>query len=265
MLITLTTDFGSDDSYVGIMKGVIYGINPQATVVDLTHGIPPQDIVAGALTLRHSIPYFPAGTIHVAVVDPGVGSARRPVLIEAGGNFFIGPDNGIWSLALAEVAMVRAIHLSNSEFHRKPTSATFHGRDIFAPVGAHLSLGLPVEKLGEPIDALVRLEIPAVERHADHLSGAVIYVDRFGNLFTNIREHDLKGLPTDGLTVNLGAVSIRGIKESYASAADVTLTTVINSWGCLEIAAYKDSAQRIIGGKVGDKVDVFFDRSSGGH
>ena len=122
-----------------------------------------------------------------------------------------------------------------------------------------------MEKFGEPIDALVRLEIPAVERHPDRLGGAIIYVDRFGNLFTNIREHDLKGLPPENLTVNLGAVSIRGIKESYASAADVALTTVINSWGCLEIAAYKDSAQRIIGGKVGDKVEVLIDRGSGGH
>src|SRR5215208_586879 len=151
MLITLSTDFGYIDPFVGIMKGVIYSTNPQAKIVDLTHGIAPQSVLAGALMLRHSVNYFPPGTIHVAVVDPEVGSTRKPLLIESNGSFFIGPDNGIWSLALAERDVARVIHLSNRNYHLKPTSATFHGRDIFAPVAAHLSLGTTAEAFGEPL------------------------------------------------------------------------------------------------------------------
>src|SRR4029450_1954680 len=132
MIITLTTDFGYKDSFVGIMKGVIAGINPQARVIDITHGIPPQDILAGALTLRHSVKYFPPGTIHVAVVDPGVGSARRPLLLECEGNYFIGPDNGVLSLAVENIRSAQIVQLSNPTYHLYPTSTTFHGRDIFA-------------------------------------------------------------------------------------------------------------------------------------
>jgi S-adenosylmethionine hydrolase len=138
MVITLTTDFGLQDSFVGIMKGVIAGINPQAEPIDLTHGIPPQDVLAGALTLRHAVRYFPTGTIHVAVVDPGVGGARRPLLIECNGNFFIGPDNGLLSLALENRDPARIVELTNPAYHLHPTSRTFHGRDIFAPVAAHV-------------------------------------------------------------------------------------------------------------------------------
>src|SRR5215467_14046965 len=137
MLITLTTDFGSADPFVGIMKGVIAGIHADAQVVDISHGVPPQDLVAGALILRHSVPYFPCGTIHVVVVDPGVGSERRPLLIQCDGNYFVGPDNGVLSLALEGRNPTRIIHLSNPVYHLQPTSTTFHGRDIFAPAAAY--------------------------------------------------------------------------------------------------------------------------------
>src|SRR5688572_5231964 len=154
MIITLTTDFGYQDSFVGIMKGVIAGINPQARVIDITHGIPPQGILAGALTLRHSVKYFPSGTIHVAVVDPGVGSSRRPLLIQDQGNYFLGPDNGILSLAVENIESAHIVQLTNPTYHLHPTRTTFHGRDIFAPAAAHLSLGTPLKAFGEPWDKI---------------------------------------------------------------------------------------------------------------
>ena len=149
MIITLTTDFGLQDAFVCVMKGVIASINAQVRVVDLTHGIPAQDILAGALTLRHSIAYFPAGTIHVGLIDPGVGSARVPLLIECGGNYFIGPDNGVLSLAIDERHPARITRLSNPAYQLQPASATFHGRDIFAPAAAHLSRGVSPSAYGE--------------------------------------------------------------------------------------------------------------------
>src|SRR5687767_5648334 len=139
MIITLTSDFGYTDSFVGIMKGVIGGINPRARIVDLSHGVAPHDIMGAALLLRYSVNYFQQGTVHLAVVDPGVGSARRPILIEAAGNYFVGPDNGVLSLACADAKPLRTIHLSNPAYHRPSVSKTFHGRDVFAPVAAHLS------------------------------------------------------------------------------------------------------------------------------
>jgi S-adenosylmethionine hydrolase len=254
MLITLTTDFGHSDSFVGIMKGVIYGINSQAMIVDLTHGVPAQDVLAGALILRHSVNYFPPGTIHVAVVDPGVGGARMPLLIEASGSFFIGPDNGIWSLALQERTPNRVIHLSNGDYHLKPSSATFHGRDIFAPVSAHLSLGITPTVLGEPVESFLHILWPGIESDSQEIVGEIIYIDGFGNLFTNIREQDLKDLPKDQLNVNIREISISGISTSYTAVAAGAWLAVVNSWGLLEIAVNRDNAQRQSGAKVGDKV-----------
>jgi S-adenosylmethionine hydrolase len=254
MLITLTTDFGYRDPFVGIMKGVIAGINANARVIDLNHGIPPQDIMAGALMLRHSVPYFPAGTIHVAVIDPSVGSARPPLLIECDGNYFVGPDNGVLSLALAGQQPQRIIHLSNSTYHLPLVSATFHGRDIFAPVAAYLSLGVAAVAFGEPVETFVRLHLPEVSRTARELVGEILYIDRFGNLFTNISAPDLRGLATEKLTISMGNVAIRGLASTYAAAADGEFVALINSWGLLEIAVYKGSAERRATAKVGDKV-----------
>jgi S-adenosylmethionine hydrolase len=259
MLITLTTDFGYQDAFVGVMKGVISGINPNAQVVDLTHGIPAQDVMAAALTLRHAIGYFPRGTIHVAVVDPGVGSARKPLLIEADCNYFIGPDNGILSLALEGKTPGRMVHLSNPAFHRQPTSRTFHGRDIFAPAAAHLSLGVPPVNFGEPLDSFVHLTLARIVRRERQIGGEIIYIDGYGNLFTNVSEHDLTGLPNSGLAIALGPIRVRGVASSYASVGAGEFVAVINSWGLLEISIHKDSAQRLSGAKIGDKVQVAWD------
>ena len=256
MLITLTTDFGQKDSFVGIMKGVIAGINPQAHIIDISHGIPPQDILAGALTLRHAVRYFPRGSIHVAVIDPGVGSARRPLLIEWDGNYFIGPDNGVLSLAVENIEPTHIVHLSNPVYHLKRTGTTFHGRDIFAPAAAHLSVGVSPMALGEALGNFVKLALPEVARQDRSIEGEIVYIDSFGNLFTNIREHDLTGLPRNKLDIVVRSVTIRGLSQNYASAGVGEFLAVINSWDMLEIAAYKDNAQKRIGAKIGDRVEI---------
>src|ERR1044071_10245 len=159
-IITLTTDFGETDTYAGVMKGVILGIAPDASIVDLTHGITSQDIVGAALALESALDYFPDGTIHVAVVDPGVGSDRKAIAIQTENFFLVGPDNGLFSLALDRHPHLQAIHLTNSQFHLKSVSATFHGRDIFAPVAAQIARGAPLLDLGAPIEDLTKLVIP---------------------------------------------------------------------------------------------------------
>lgn len=256
MIITLTTDFGYKDPFVGIMKGVIAGISPQAQVVDLSHGIPPQDVMAGALVLRHSVCYFPRGTIHVAVVDPGVGSARRPLLIDSNGQYLIGPDNGVLSLALNDKRAHRVVQLSNPVYHLRPTSATFHGRDIFAPVAAYLSLGINAAAFGEAIDDFIRLTWPAVTKSAQSIEGEIIYIDGFGNLYTNIQERELATFPQPDLTVAMGDVAIHGLARNYDAGANGRFIALVNSWGLLEIALYKDSAARRCEAKIGDKVRV---------
>lgn len=255
-LITLTTDFGHNDPFVGIMKGVIFGINPNVSVIDLSHGVSPQDLMAGALVLRYSAPFFPRGTIHVAIVDPGVGSDRRPLLIESEGCFFIGPDNGILSLALEGHQTSLMIELSNVTYHLKPTGATFHGRDIFAPVAAYLSLGVPPQDLGETVNDLVNLPWPAVTRTEGALVGKVIYIDGFGNLVTNFREGDLNELQAKKLTITVTGVTIEQLASHYSSSQEGDYTALINSWGLLEIAAFKSDAQRRCGAKVGDSVYI---------
>lgn len=255
-LITLLSDFGHKDPFVGIMKGVIFGIDPDARVIDLSHGIPPQDVMAGALVLRHSVPYFPPGTIHVAVVDPGVGTARRPLLIEAENRFFIGPDNGLLSLALEGKASRHIIELANDLYHLKPTSATFHGRDIFAPAAAYLSLGTPPLDFGPARHDFQSLPWPKVTTSADAIQGEIIYIDGFGNLVTNIEEQALRELRAERPIFSLGSLSICGLAPHYSGANDRGYLALVNSWGLLEIALYRGSAQFTCGGKIGDKVYI---------
>lgn len=259
MVITLTTDFGYQDSFVGIMKGVIADINPRAQVIDLTHGVPAQDILAGALTLRAAIQYFPRDTIHVAVVDPGVGGERRPVLIESGGNYFVGPDNGVLSLAVAATNGNRITHLSNPAYHLQPTSSTFHGRDIFAPVAAHLSLGIPPMAFGEALDNIKRVSLPKVARKDRRLQGEIIYIDGFGNLFTNIERHDLTGLAVERIEISLTKIRVVGLKANYSAVAPGHFLALFNSWGLLEVALSEGNAQKQSSAKIGDKVEIGLD------
>ena len=187
-IVALLTDFGVSDGYVGIMKGVILGIAPETALVDISHDIPPQGIRAGAFVLKAASPYFPPGTIFVAVVDPGVGSERRIIAVRTPRAFYVGPDNGVLSWALQREDVQETINVTESGYWLPDVSRTFHGRDIFAPVAAHLAAGLPISRLGERIEDPVILPLPAPHLESDQVvRGEVIYVDRFGNLITDIQ------------------------------------------------------------------------------
>ncbi len=254
-IITLTTDFGYRDPFVGIMKGVVSAIDPAATIIDLTHGVAPQDVTGGALALSAAVGFFPAGTIHVAVVDPGVGSERRPILVETDRACYVGPDNGLLSLAAGRQRLIRVVHLSNPDYHLSPTSTTFHGRDIFAPAAAHVSAGIPPEKLGEAVAAFEGLNIPAPEElEGGAIAGQVIYVDGFGNLTTNIRREDLERFDPESVAVRIGDREVRGISANYASAGTGNYLALVNSWGLLEISRCNGSARTGLGAGTGTRV-----------
>ncbi len=242
-LITLTTDFGHSDHYVGAMKGVIASINPDAVVLDITHGIPPFDVMRGALALRAAAPYFPAGTIHVVVVDPGVGGERRPIAVKAGGFVLVGPDNGVLSLMYPEGEAPEARLIENPDFMLEHVSSTFHGRDVFAPAAAHLSRGRPFVEVGRPVRDLQRLAVPSPCRREGLIVGRVLYVDSFGNLVTNI--------PSDGVddvaVVEVEGRALRGVLPSYAYAPRGELAAVRGSTGLVEIAANMGDAARMLG------------------
>lgn len=258
-IITLLTDFGSQDYFVGAMKGAILSINPAAYIVDITHEIPPQAIRAAAFNLLATYQEFPAGTIHVAVVDPGVGSDRRPILIECARQFFVGPDNGVFSWVCEREENFRAIHLTNRGFFREPVSSTFHGRDIFAPVAAALSIGVAPKEFGPMIDGLVRFESlkpRTVDRGVTEAS--IIHIDRFGNCITNLTRSDLgkDGLGGAKLVVNDREVS--SLREFFADGGvnDGELFCVFGSAGFLEIAARNYSAATILGVQSGQPVSL---------
>ncbi|MBI3108110.1 MAG: SAM-dependent chlorinase/fluorinase, partial [Candidatus Rokubacteria bacterium] len=184
-IVTLTTDFGLRDPFVGVMKGVILGICPEAHLVDLTHDIDPQDILGAQLALESSVPFFPVGTVHLAVVDPGVGSARRALAVQSAGQCFVGPDNGLLSFAFKTTGWT-AVSLTAEHYRRPHVSQTFHGRDVFAPAAAHLARGVRLEHFGSPVLDPVRLDLPAAREEGGALVGEVIAEDRFGNLITSL-------------------------------------------------------------------------------
>ncbi len=233
------------------MKGVILGRAPATAVVDVSHGIPPQDVLAGALVLRHAAPWFPPGTIHLAVVDPGVGSARRAVCIETDAALFVGPDNGLLSLAAPRAAVRRIVELTEERFFLTPRSATFHGRDVFAPVAAALATGVDPDVLGPRCDEIERLAVPDPVRRGRGLEGEVIYVDHFGNLVSNVAGD---AFPHGQVSVTIAGARIRGVAASYAAAARGALVAVVNSWNLLEVAVRDGSARDRLGVGVGTPI-----------
>lgn len=258
MLITLLTDFGTADYFVGAMKGVILSINPAAVVVDLTHEVPPQDVLAGAFTLAQAAASFPEGTVHVAVVDPGVGSARRGILASAGGHFFVGPDNGLFGFIYERDPQARVFHLTNEKYFGPNVSATFHGRDIFAPVAAALSTGVAPEEFGEEITDFVRLPDLKPKRAEDGtIEAAVIHVDRFGNCVTNLTDEVMPGRPR--LVIN--GREITSFRRFFAEGSDEPgeLFAIWGSAGYLEIAANRASAASLLGAERGQKIIVMSD------
>jgi hypothetical protein len=255
-IITLTSDFGVRDPFVGIMKGVILGLCPDARLVDLTHEIPPQDVLAGALALEAAVPFFPPGTVHLAVVDPGVGSARRPLAVAARGHLFVGPDNGLLTPALAEPGW-RAVRLEAPEYRLAAVSRTFHGRDIFAPAAAHLALGVSLYRLGPEVEDPVRVAIPRARLAAGAIEGEVIAEDRFGNLITSVTADLLAELRTGAaLSVELGDRRLGGLLGSYAEAPEGAAGAIIGSTGRLEIFVRNGSAAAALGAGRGTRVRV---------
>ncbi|HKX03056.1 MAG TPA: SAM-dependent chlorinase/fluorinase [Methylomirabilota bacterium] len=267
-IITLTTDFGLHDPFVGIMKGVILSICPTARLVDLTHDVEPQDILGGALALEAGWPYFPEGTVHLAVVDPGVGSARRPLAVRARGHYLVGPDNGLLTPALMDAGW-RAVALTAPEYRLAEVSRTFHGRDVFAPAAAYLAAGVPLERLGPAVTDPVRRPIPRSRLEDGALVGEVLAVDRFGNLLTSIEAAQLVGLPGDRpavvpvtvsvivpLIVEVADRAVAGPVEAYVDGADGRPTAIVGSTGRLEIFVRGGRADQVLGAGRGARVRV---------
>lgn len=240
-IITLLTDFGLRDAYTGVMKGVILGVCPEARLVDLSHEVPPQNVAAGALLLRSAAPYFPAGTIHVAVVDPGVGGRRAAILVQTPRAIFVGPDNGLLHPAATAFGVQRVIELSRSEYHLPEVSRTFHGRDVFAPVAAHLACGVAPDAFGAPRPGLRPLSLPLPSRTADGVRGEVIHVDHFGNLVTNLTRQDIV-FPGREVSVSIAGVAPIPLVGTYDEAEVGELLALIGSGGNLEIAVRQGSA-----------------------
>jgi len=257
-IITLTTDFGLDDAYVAIMKGVILGIAPRATIVDYTHGIAPGNIAQAAYLLHTGQRYFPPGTTHVAVVDPGVGSARRAVAIETPAAAFIGPDNGIWSLVVDAAGRewgsdLNIVELTEAQFWLPHVSATFHGRDVFAPAAAHIASGVPVASLGRQLHELVAGAVPQpvlVDGHG--LRGNIVHIDRFGNCITSItREHLQQQALGERIVVEIVDRQLPGLFRTYAECPPGVPICMLGSSDRLELAVANGSAARLLGVDIG--------------
>jgi S-adenosyl-L-methionine hydrolase (adenosine-forming) len=260
MLITLLTDFGTADYFVGAMKGVILSLSPASRIVDITHEIPPQDVEVGAFVLMAVYRDFPAGTIHVAVVDPGVGSARRPLLVVAGGHSFIGPDNGIFGYIYEREADSRVFHLNRADYFRPQRSATFHGRDVFAPVAGALANGTGAAELGDEIGDYVRLPGLAPSKLADgSLDARVIHIDHFGNCITNVTRDELtEEMIERGARLVVGATEVTSFRRFFAEGSEAPgeLFGIWGSAGLLEIAALNASAARLLRAQRGQPVRV---------
>lgn len=259
--ITLMTDFGLKDGNVGVMKGVIWRIAPQAQIADLSHLIGPQNVAEAGLILARQARFFPAGTIHVVVVDPGVGTARRPVAARLGSHLYVCPDNGLLTRSLEraekEGVEIAAVHLDRPQYWLPDVSHVFHGRDIFAPVAGHLAAGVSLSELGQPIDDLLRLPLPQPEVLPTGWIGQVIHADHFGNLTTNIHRDQL-GDPPRPARVRLRGVEIPGLVRTFGERPPGELVALYGSSGDLILAVVNGSAARELQAQVGDLVEVLF-------
>jgi hypothetical protein len=258
------TDFGIKDGNVGVMKGVIWGICPDAQISDLSHIIPAQNIREAAYIFVRSVPYFPKGSIHVVVVDPGVGTERRPMAAQIGDWFYVGPDNGtvtgLLERAEEEGWQTAFVELSKDKYWLSTISFVFHGRDIFSPVAAHLANGVSLRELGTPFDKPVRLEFPKPERTKDGWRGEVIHIDHFGNISTNIRVEHLgdKMKEKENILVRLSGSEISGMVNTFGERSVGHLIALIGSTGNLGVAVVNGNAAQRLGTKVGDIVEVFY-------
>lgn len=257
-VITLTTDFGLADHFAGVMKGVILGIAPDARIVDISHEVQPFEIADGAFTIAEAYRYFPERSVHVVVVDPGVGTARRPVLVEAAGQFFVGPDNGVFTMVYdREAHVVRAI--TNDRFFLPDVSRTFHGRDVFAPCAAHLAAGTSADAFGDPIHDYVQLGLMKPQQMARRVwAGTVLKVDRFGNLITNLHVDRFPELLTRPFELSVGLRQIIGLAPTFGDCAPGELANVVGSSGYLEVIENQGSAAKTLGCGAGAPVEITF-------
>lgn len=260
-IVSLLTDFGTQDGNVGVMKAVIWGIAPRAQITDLSHAVPPQNIRHAALLLARSAPYFPDDSVHCVVVDPGVGTGRRPIAARLGRQRYVAPDNGVLTLALAEAEAagleIELVHLDQPQFWREEISKVFHGRDIFAPVAGHLAAGVPLVALGTPMDDPVRIDWPQPARTDRGWKTEVIYIDRFGNLVTGLKREVLGD--RQKLQVRLRGQSVPGLVGTFGERPPGTLTALYGSTGYLIVAEVNGSAQARLEADVGDPVDVLIE------
>ncbi len=253
-IITLLTDFGLKDHFVGTMKGVIYSINPDAVITDITHEISPQDIFEGSFNLYQSYKYFPHGTVHMAVVDPGVGGERKCIIIKTDRYTYIGPDNGILSLAVQDECDKPDIYeINNKKYLLENVSNTFHGRDIFAPVSAHISAGIEAGDIGKPVSEYNKIEFPKIEEEGASLSARIIFIDKFGNLITNIDNSYVDRIER----IELKDIVINNISASYNQDSPDSVIALPGSTNFLEISIYMSNAAKVLGIKRDDKVSVY--------
>lgn len=255
-IITLTSDFGLQDHYVSAMKAAILGIAPEVRLVDVSHEIPAQDIMAGAWVIRNAAFMFPPGTVHLVVVDPGVGTDRKPIVLKVEDQYFVGPDNGIFSLLYDEFKY-KAIKLTNQKYWRKERSRTFHGRDIFAPVAAHLSNGVSLKELGDPVKDLVTYHWAVPIGDKDGLQGWVIHIDRFGNLITNISEELLEEtIGRRKVRIYVGNTMVDHLVNTFGDVLPGEPAAFIGSSGMLEIGINKGNAAKMLSVDKGAQISL---------
>jgi len=265
-IVTLTSDFGLNDHFVGTMKGVILNIAPEAKIVDICHSVQPFDILDGALTIVQAYSYFPPGTTHVVVVDPGVGSARRPLLVSTEKHYLVAPDNGVLSLIMDREERVRVRHITGQHYFLQPISNTFHGRDVFAPVAGYLAKGVDSAKLGDEISDYVRFSAPKPKAVGEKtLRGVILKVDRFGNLITNFTLPDVPALfqsPPAPFKISIGNRDITDLHNTYSDALPNELFGILGSMGYLEIAASRASAAQLLGVGKGTEVHIVLESAA---
>jgi len=258
--VTITTDFGNKDGFVGTMRGVIWNICPQVQIADITNDIPPQDVLTGAIALSRAAPFFPTDTVHLAVVDPGVGTARRPTAAKIGGYYFVGPDNGLFTPLILDCERVGGemlfIHLDQPEYWLENASHTFHGRDIFAPVAAHLAAGVPLMKLGTPFTDPVRLSIPNAERISNGWLAHIMVIDIFGNMTTDLPASALDD--HRDVCIKVKGQQINGLVQSYGHRKPGELVALVDSEGFVEVAVVNGSAAKMLDMKLGDAVEMIY-------
>jgi len=269
-VIALLTDFGTQDIYVGVMKGVIWGICPGAKIADLTHEIPPQDVIAGALALWGAFRFFPKGTVFCAVVDPGVGANRRAIAVQTEKHFFVGPDNGLLWWAISESEVVKVVELQNHNYFLPVVSGTFHGRDIFAPVAAYIAKGVALDEFGRKLNVDELVKLPALRAEIDKhfIQARIVHIDRFGNAITNLRREDFsEWLSCHGRqnwSAKIHGLRFNSLCQTYAEVPAGEPLLLFNSYGLLELAVNRGNAAEQFGICKGDVLEIWAEGANAG-